>query len=269
MVFTTNGIACTTASVIAAAQGFTTLDAIGDDDIEGIIKAHLLLVMFNAWQPGVFALSAWDLLGILPLPAESVTDLINTGDTRWIHRGAHDLTDANPESTVSSSGMPRGRSLYGSLTHQLAAQDSFAVRLRRILQIRSEYGIDIGTQVDIPDVAHPGMLVMVHRLDEGVADNADAQLPDAQLPGAQLPGAQLQVTVLNFSAEEIEGTVRSDVLPPRRSVTDVDSGQEIGRVDDLNSFSVQLGPYSGLFLTIGTVDEVPTTTQTMPRIGGM
>jgi hypothetical protein len=77
------------------------------------------------------------------------------------------------------------------------------------------------------------------------------------------------VTVLNFSAEEIEGTVRSDVLPPRRSVTDVDSGQEIGRVDDLNSFAVKLAPYSGLFLTIGTVDEVPTTTQTIPRLGGI
>jgi trehalose synthase len=257
LVFTTNGIACTTASVIAAAQGFTTLDAIGDDDIERIIKAHLLLAMFNAWQPGVFALSAWDLLGVLPLPAEAVKDLISTGDTRWIHRGAHDLTEANPTATTSSSGMPRGRSLYGSLTHQLASQDSFAVRLRSILRVRSEYGIDIGTQVDIPDVAHPGMLVMVHRLDEGIADRPDTELPDAQL----------QVTVLNFSAEEIEGTVRSDLLPPRRSVTDVERNEEIGRVDDLNSFAVQLGPYSGLFLTIGTVDEVPTTTQAIPRIG--
>ena len=57
-VFTTNGIACTTATVIAAALGHrrprhdrpTT-------SVERIKQAHLLLAMFNALQPGVFALS--------------------------------------------------------------------------------------------------------------------------------------------------------------------------------------------------------------------
>ena len=50
---------------------------------------HLLLVMFNAFQPGVFALSGWDLLGMLTLPPDSVSDLLNSGDTRWISRPAH------------------------------------------------------------------------------------------------------------------------------------------------------------------------------------
>src|SRR5690606_7268774 len=104
LVFTTNGIACTTASVIAATQGLSTLDAITDEHIDDIRKAHLLLVMFNAWQPGVFALSAWDLLGMLPLPSNEVSELIAEGDTRWVHRGAHDLMDVDPEATVSSSG---------------------------------------------------------------------------------------------------------------------------------------------------------------------
>jgi trehalose synthase len=240
LVFTTNGIACTTASVIAAVQGFTTLDAIGDDDIEGICRAQLLLAMFNAWQPGVFALSAWDLLGVLPLPADQVRDLIATGDTRWIHRGAHDLTDANPGASVSSSGMPRGRSLFGSLPAQLRRPDSFASRLKGILRVREEYCIDVATQIDVPDVAHPGMLVMVHRLDEGDRTREDAHE---------------QVTVLNFSDETIEGTVRSDVLTPRRAVIDVETGDEIGRVDDLNSFSVSLAPYAGLFLVLDDVDD--------------
>ncbi|GAA3751937.1 maltose alpha-D-glucosyltransferase [Microbacterium kribbense] len=253
LIFTTNGIACTTASVIAAAQGFTSLDEIGEDDIDGIRRAHLLLAMFNAWQPGVFALSAWDLLGMLPLPQDEVSSLIKHGDTRWIHRGAHDLTDANPTATMSSSGMSRGRSLYGSLPTQLAAEDSFAARLTRILRIRGEHGIDVATQIDIPDVAHPGMLVMVHRLDAGDVEDDHAQL---------------QVTVLNFTGEEIEGTIRSDVLPPRRTVTDVDSGTEIGHVDGLNSFAVRLAPYAGAFLLMGTADEPPTTTQALPLITG-
>jgi trehalose synthase len=239
-VFTTNGIACTTASVIAATQGFTSLEEIEDDDVDGICRAQLLLAMFNAWQPGVFALSAWDLLGVLPLPEGRVHDLIATGDTRWIHRGAHDLTDANPSASMSASGMPRGRALFGSLSGQLTRSDSFASRLKKILGIRAGYCIDVASQIDIPEVAHPGMLVMVHRLDDG-----DPNLPDAKE----------QVTVLNFSDETIEGTVRSDVLPPRRAVIDVETDEEIGRVDDLNSFSVRLPPYAGRFLLIGDAED--------------
>ncbi|WP_433862087.1 maltose alpha-D-glucosyltransferase [Streptomyces sp. L7] len=69
LVFTTNGIACTTASLIAATQGHATLDSITEADVPAIRDAHLLLAAFNAWQPGVFALSGWDLLGALTLPA--------------------------------------------------------------------------------------------------------------------------------------------------------------------------------------------------------
>jgi len=239
LVFTTNGIACTTASVIAASQGHTTLDAITDEHVDDIRKAHLLLAMFNAWQPGVFALSAWDLLGLLPLPAGQVGDLIEGGDTRWVERGAHDLIDGNPDATTSSSGMPRGRSLYGSLPDQLADRNSFASKLRRILAIRERHEIAIGSQIDVPDVAHPGMLVLVHRLDGGSADES----------------AQMQITVLNFSGEAVQGTVRSDHLIARRGVRDAITGKEIGTVDDLLSFPVSLAPYAGLFLLIDEADE--------------
>src|SRR3954451_5143129 len=113
LVFTTNGIACTTASVITAALGISDLDAI--DDIDLIRRAHLLLAMFNALQPGVFALSGWDLCGMLPLAADDVEDLLRGGDTRWIHRAGHDLMGVDPQATKSTAGMPRGRSLYGSI----------------------------------------------------------------------------------------------------------------------------------------------------------
>ena len=142
---------------------------------------------------------------------------------------------------MSSSGMPRGRSLYGSLTAQLESPDSFASRLKQILRVRAEYGIDTATQIDIPDVAHSGMLVLVHRLDDGDPLN---------------PDARTQVTVLNFSNEAIEGTVRSDFLTPQSSVTDVVNGDEVGRVDDLNSFSMSLLPHTGRFLILEDVDDL-------------
>ncbi|WP_407659668.1 maltose alpha-D-glucosyltransferase, partial [Kineococcus indalonis] len=132
-VFTTNGIACTSASVIAATQGLRTLDDVDEQHVEGIRRAHLLMAMFNAWQPGVFALSGWDLTGTLPVPVEQVRDLVAGGDTRWVHRGAHDLMDVAPEATASASGMPRGRSLYGSLPAQLESETSFASGLKQLL----------------------------------------------------------------------------------------------------------------------------------------
>ena len=190
-VFTTNGIACTTATVIAATLGIKDLDTI--EDVDRIRRAHLLLAMFNALQPGVFALSGWDLCGMLTLPPAEIPELLRGGDTRWIHRAAHDLMGVNPTATASSAGMPRGRSLYGSIPDQLADDTSFLRQLQAILTLRSHYGIATSQQIDIPEVSQRGMLVLVHKLaDEG----------------------RYQLTVLNFANEHVAGTVRSEELPP-------------------------------------------------------
>ena len=172
-----------------------------------------------------------------------IRDAGSPADTRWIERGAHDLLDVDPDAERSASGIPRGRSLYGSLPAQLEQEDSFVTRLKALLALRAEHGIATASQVDVPDVAHPGMLVLVHRLDGG-----DPTLEDALL----------QVTVLNFTGERIEGTVRSDSFTPRMSVVDARDGGEIGWVDDLHSFGVWLSPYSGLFLLLkpGTREDV-------------
>ena len=128
-VFTTNGIACTTASVITASLGITDLEQISDEDRRRVRDAHLLLAMVNAYQPGVFALSGWDLVGSLPLEASEVHQLIKDGDTRWIERGAYDLMDSAPDATKSAAGMPKARALHGPLPEQLEDADSFARRL--------------------------------------------------------------------------------------------------------------------------------------------
>jgi trehalose synthase len=239
-VFTQNGIACTTTSLIAATRGFATVDGIRDADVPAIRDAHLLLCAYNAWQPGVFALSGWDLAGMLTVPAAEVADLVATGDTRWIERGAHDLLDVAPDATRSSAGMPRGRALYGPLLAQLDDPDSFASRLGRILDVRREHGIATATQLDVPDVAHPAMLVLVHRLDEGDPDRE----------------ARVQVTVLNFSAEPVEGTVHSPHLVPQADVLSAASGETVARVDDLLSFVVSLPAYGALFLVLEPAERV-------------
>jgi trehalose synthase len=226
-VFTTNGIASTTATVVAASLGITDLDSI--DDIDPIRRAHLLLAMFNALQPGVFALSGWDMCGMLTLPPSEVAELLRGGDTRWIHRAGHDLMGVNEKATRSMAGMPRGRSLYGSIPEQLADDTSFLRQLQAILRVRSHYGIATSRQVDIPEVSQKGMLVLVHQLEDPT---------------------QHQLTILNFAHEDIAGTVRSEHLPPGSHVMDMFTGKTVGTVDDLHSFAVELPRHYGMSLLV-------------------
>ena len=69
-------------------------------------------------------------------------------------------------------------------------------------------------------VSNKAMLVMVH------------QLSDAE-----------QITVLNFSGEEVSGGVRSEQLVPGSVLVDMFTDEEVGVVDDLYSFGVRLGPH--------------------------
>ena len=59
-----------------------------------------------------------------------------------------------------------------------------------------------------------------------------------------------QVTVLNFSAEPISGTVRSDHLVPGSVLVDMATDEELGEVDNLNSFSISLQPHEGKSLLV-------------------
>ena len=231
LIFTTNGIACTTSTVIAATLGITDLATIDETDTARIMRVHLLLAMFNALQPGVFALSGWDLCGMLTLDPAEVAELLEQGDTRWIHRAGHDLMGVNPGATRSSAGVPRGRSLYGPIPAQLDDETSFLRQLQAILAVRKRFGIAVARQVDIPAVSHRGMLVLVHELDDDRA-------------------GKLHLTVLNFSDEHVTGTVRSEHLMPGSEVSDMFTSKPVASVDDLHSFVVDLEPHQGHSLLV-------------------
>ncbi len=237
--FVQNGIACTTLSVVTASQGIDDLDQIGPEQLTRIRDAHLLLCAYNALQPGVFALSGWDLMGALPLDRSEVASLIRTGDTRWIERGAYDLVGENPDATASSAGMPLARCLYPNLPRQLADPDSFASRLGRMLAVRKEYGLATGSLVAVPEVSHKALLVMVNRLLSG----------------------QTQVTVLNFCGKPVEARVQDSEIPTGR-VVDLTSGLGLGAVDELGGFSLPLDPYQAVALV---VEEGPVGPAKKPR----
>ena len=226
--FVTNGVSCTTASIITAALGIRDLEAITAADIQQIRQIHLLLVMYNAMQPGVFALSGWDLVGALPLPADQVVHLMGDGDTRWIHRGAYDLVDLNPDAPLSAGLMPRPKTLYGSLTTQLKDPDSFASQLKRILAARRAYDIAASRQILIPDVQHPGLLIMVHELPAGKGT---------------------QITALNFGATVITETLHLPNIAPG-PVVDIINERVEGDLTAEGEFTITLDAYEGLALRI-------------------
>jgi trehalose synthase len=227
-IFTTNGIASTISTIIAATLGYPDVRSLSPPQIERIKQAHLLLAMFNAMQPGVFAVSGWDLCGMLTLERSTVSGLLESGDTRWIHRAAYDLMNYQPGATESPAHMPRGTSLYGSLPEQLQDVNSFVSRLRGLLTARARYGISTAVQVDVPEVTDKAMLVMVHRLDTG----------------------RIQLSVLNFSARLITGRVESEHVPQAGEVIDMFTDQVIAEVDHEHGFTVSLEPHQGISLLI-------------------
>ncbi|KPY13190.1 Glycosidase [Pseudomonas syringae pv. philadelphi] len=226
--FVTNGVSCTTASIITAALGIRDLSTITDADIQQIQHIHLLLVMYNAMQPGVFALSGWDLVGALTIPAEQVEHLMQDGDTRWVHRGAYDLVDLDPEAEFSAGDMPRPKTLYGSLVSQLQRPDSFASQLKKILAVRRAYDIAASRQILIPDVEHPGLLVMVHELPAGKGT---------------------QITALNFSAETLVETLHLPGIAPG-PVVDIINERVEGDLTEQGEFTITLDAYEGLALRV-------------------
>jgi trehalose synthase len=228
--FVTNGVACTMASVAAAALGVENLARLSADDRRRIQRLHLLMAMFNALQPGVFALSGWDLVGALPLPAEAVAALLGDGDTRWINRGAYDLMGVVPEAQSSNAGLPRAPALYGPLPAQLAQPDSFASQLKALLAMRQAHRLYAARQVDVPDVQSPGLLVMVHDLPEGQGG---------------------QVTVLNFGVQPVDEVVRLGGVQAGRAI-DMLSGQPVEHVDARGALRVRLDGYAGKSLLIQT-----------------
>ena len=226
--FTTNGIASTLATICAATLGYPRLDGLSPAQVEAITRAHLLLAMFNAWQPGVFALSGWDLCGMLTLDPHRLSSLVGAGDTRWIHRAAYDLMDFQPDATESASGLPRGVSLYGPLPRQLTDRTSFASRLGRILDVRSRSGVAMARQLAVPEASDPALLVMIHRL----------------------PSERIQATALNFSDRHISARAGSEHFVVGADVIDLWSDRPIGQVTTDRTIRIELTPHAGSSLLI-------------------
>jgi trehalose synthase len=190
--------------------GLSDISTLKAADVEKIKRLHLLLAFYNAMQPGVFALSGWDLVGALTLPAAAVREQLADGDTRWINRGAYDLLGSNPGAMRSAAGLPRAVALYGSLPQQLKKSDSFASQLARLLKVRADLHLYAARLADVPGVQAKGLLVLVHELPEN---------------------SGLEITAINFGDRAVNeavpirgaapGAKAIDVLDPQAPMSDI------------------------------------------------
>jgi len=224
-----NGVSCTSATIAAAALGIHDVTRLTQSQRQEIQRAHLLMAMYNAMQPGVFALSGWDLIGALTLPAESVKALLADGDTRWINRGAYDLLGTSPSATRSSADLPRAPALYGPLPEQLKRPESFAWRLKTMLRVRSEHRIHESEQVDVPAVKARGLVVMVHRLTAGKGT---------------------QVTAINFGRVAVRETVAIKTARPGGSVRDLLEDKALSPLGSGGELALSLDRHEGRVLLI-------------------
>jgi trehalose synthase len=208
-----DGVATTFAGFIAPALGIKDPYHATPDQVGTIQRGHLLLVMANAMQPGVFGLSAWDLVGALPIPAETVADRTTDGDWRWVNRGGVDLLGANPGADKTAIGLPKATALYGSLPQQLMSPDSFASQLKKILAARKKFRIAEADMLAVPDLSDQAVCALI------------MGLPDS---------GGVAVTVLNYAREPKSVTVDLSNLPGKMSVNgqahDIVTDQDVGSV---------------------------------------
>jgi trehalose synthase len=210
--------------------GIRDISKLSKRDVERIKRLHLLLAFYNAFQPGVFALSGWDLVGALTLPADAVRERLADGDTRWINRGSYDLIGSNPRATRSSAGLPRATAIYGALPKQLADPESFASKLAHLLKARAELRLYAARVVAIPNVRSQGLFVLVHELPEN---------------------GGLEVTAINFGATPVDETLAIAGVTPNSNVRDVlDPQAPPLKIETNGQLSVRLAPYTGVALQI-------------------
>lgn len=231
-----DGLATTYAGFVAAALGIHDLNQITPEQVKEIRRGHLLIAFANAMQPGVFSLSSWDLVGALPLPRQSVAELLKDEDYRWVNRGGVDLMNVNPSADKSRFGLPRARALYGSLPEQLKDPDSFVSQIKRMLAARKKYHLAEGELVAVPEVTDSALCVLVMRLPESSA---------------------LAVTALNYSQQPVQEkldlgkieALKSLNLAGRR-VLDSVSGEPAGEVDAQGNLPIELDGWSGKTLVV-------------------
>lgn len=113
-----NGLCTTFVGLAASALKIKNPFEASKKEQDAMRRGHLLFAFYNCMQPGVFALSAWDLVGALPVEHDRIKDFTDVdGDWRWLNRGSFDLLGHNPNATKSNLGS------FSFISHLISLQE--------------------------------------------------------------------------------------------------------------------------------------------------
>jgi trehalose synthase len=233
-----NGLCATHVGLAAAALRITNPWSMTTEQKDLVKRGQILMALFNAMQPGVFAVSGWDLVGALPLRHEDVESLVEKdGDFRWLNRGAFDLmgdSGAN-KSQIGKTGLPRAECLFGSLTEQLRHPDSYASHLKHIINVRLKSHISFGKAHSLLETPDEVIAVMYVR-----------------------PDNRYQISLLNFGLKPITGVLRVEESLAGYNILEILSLQILGQVSSTGTFNYVLDDWEGKVLVFVAVEDTPS-----------
>jgi maltose alpha-D-glucosyltransferase/alpha-amylase len=225
--FTNLGFCATLAGYAAAALDISDPYNMTPSQKSEVQQLHILAATFNAMQPGVFALSGWDLVGALLVKPEDLGSWLDDRDYRWTNRGAFDLMGVNPGAKASGGGLPRAVALYGTLPEQLRDPQSFVSKLKRMFRARKGSRIAFSKLISVPEVDSRGVVVMLLQRPEDLC---------------------WIITALNFGREPVADAVRLPELAGKSARLIFSTHREKAEnieISDNGDFPLNLEPIQG------------------------
>ncbi|SIN70090.1 trehalose synthase [Halodesulfovibrio marinisediminis DSM 17456] len=154
----------TPAAFVATVQGIRNFRNLTEEQRHLISSGLTLLGHTQAMQPGIFMLSADELLGVLPLPA-GLLDYTDEEDAlRQNIAGGYDFTSRGGSNILTEIGLPKAPTAFDDLGTEVRMVESFAGNMRRIIKLRNALGIQDARVVQLPKAKNKGVLVQVFQL---------------------------------------------------------------------------------------------------------
>ncbi|WP_430735093.1 hypothetical protein [Halodesulfovibrio aestuarii] len=215
----------TPAAYVANIQGIRDYRNLTEKQRQAISDGLTLLGHTQAMQPGIFMLSADELLGVFPLPAGILDYTTEEDALRQNVSGAYDLTSRGGNNILTEIGLPKAPTAFDNIDTEVHMAESFVGNMRRIIKLRNALGMQNATLMQIPKVKNKGVLIQVF-----------------QLPSNNSLSATAAVNVINFgdSPASEEFSLLKTLASGNVGLEDLLTGENVSAAH--NAFSVSVPP---------------------------
>lgn len=229
----------TPAAFVANVQGIRDYRKMTKEQRQSVSDGLTLLGHTQAMQPGIFMLSADELLGVLPLRAGVLEYSTEEDALRQNVAGAYDLTSRGGNNILSEIGLPKASTVFDDLETEVRMVETFAGNMRRIIKLREALSMQTSTVVQIPKAKNRGVLIQVFQLSPKNSLKATAA-----------------VNVINFGelAAAEEFSLLKTLVKGSAELEDLQSGEKVSQVQ--GEFSVSVPPRTARTYVVRSVEQV-------------